>query len=124
MEQRVEAIREGKASELVWLLEHPPLYTLGTSGRAQDILRKDVPIFETGRGGQVTFHGPGQRVIYVLLDLSQRGQDLRSLYLAIRRVVNPRFKKFKRSRRTPQGARWSLGIPRAILPQKAINRRK
>lgn len=78
MEQRVEAIRQGTAPELVWLLEHPPLYTLGTSAKAEDILRDDVPTFQTGRGGQVTFHGPGQRVIYVLLDLNRRGRDLRA----------------------------------------------
>jgi lipoyl(octanoyl) transferase len=78
MEERVAAIRAGSAPELVWLLEHPPLYTAGTSARPEDL--KDpgrFPVFATGRGGQFTYHGPGQRVAYVLLDLRQRGQDVR-----------------------------------------------
>ncbi len=81
MEQRVSQIHKGTSPELIWLLEHPPIYTLGTSADPKDVLRTDVPTFETGRGGQVTFHGPGQRVIYVLLDLSRRGRDLRA-YIA------------------------------------------
>jgi lipoyl(octanoyl) transferase len=79
MESRVAAIREGSAPELVWLLEHPPLYTAGTSARDQDLIDPDLlPIFRTGRGGKFTYHGPGQRVAYVLLDLSRRGNDLRA----------------------------------------------
>jgi lipoyl(octanoyl) transferase len=78
MEERVAAIRAGSASELVWLLEHPPLYTAGTSARAQDLLApRRFPVFEAGRGGQYTYHGPGQRVGYVMLDLQRRGPDLR-----------------------------------------------
>ena len=78
MEDRVAAIRAGKASELVWLLEHPPLYTAGTSARAQDLLApRRFPVFDAGRGGQYTYHGPGQRVGYVMLDLQRRGPDLR-----------------------------------------------
>ncbi len=72
MEKRVAAIREGSAPEAVWLLEHPPLYTAGTSARAQDLLNPRFPVFETGRGGQYTYHGPGQRVGYVMLDLKSR----------------------------------------------------
>lgn len=78
MEERVEQIHQGKASELIWFLEHPPLYTLGTSGQEKDILRADVPSFKTGRGGQATFHGPGQRVVYLMLDLSKRVKDLKA----------------------------------------------
>jgi len=78
MEQRVADIRAGTAGELVWLLEHPPLYTAGTSAREADLLEPDrFPVHRTGRGGQYTYHGPGQRVAYVMLDLSRRGQDLR-----------------------------------------------
>jgi len=79
MEARVAAIRAGTAPELAWLLEHPPLYTAGTSARPGDLIAPDLlPVFRTGRGGQYTYHGPGQRVGYVMLDLSQRGSDLRA----------------------------------------------
>ena len=78
MEARVKAIRDGEASELVWLLEHPPLYTAGTSADPHDLLTPDrFPVFQTGRGGQYTYHGPGQRVAYVMLDLKRRGPDVR-----------------------------------------------
>jgi lipoyl(octanoyl) transferase len=77
MEARVAKIAAGAASELVWLLEHPPLYTAGTSANRADVLDARFPVFESGRGGQMTYHGPGQRVGYVMLDLRQRGPDLR-----------------------------------------------
>ncbi|MEQ8664590.1 MAG: lipoyl(octanoyl) transferase LipB [Rhodospirillales bacterium] len=78
MEDRVAAIRAGTAPETVWLLEHPPLYTAGTSADAADLVDPErFPVFETGRGGQYTYHGPGQRVAYVMLDLKRRGQDIR-----------------------------------------------
>jgi lipoyl(octanoyl) transferase len=79
MEARAAAIRAGEASELCWLLEHPPLYTAGTSARDEDLLTPHrLPVFRTGRGGQYTYHGPGQRVGYVMLDLQRRGPDLRA----------------------------------------------
>lgn len=80
MEARVAAIREGNAPEMVWLLEHPPVYTAGTSARDEDLLDAgDVPVHRTGRGGQFTYHGPGQRVGYVMLDLRRRDRaDLRA----------------------------------------------
>src|SRR6266705_2926225 len=78
MEARVAAIAAGQAPELVWLLEHPPLYTSGTSGKASDLLDPRFPMFATGRGGQLTYHGPGQRVAYVMLDLKQRRPDVRA----------------------------------------------
>src|SRR3954463_14024398 len=78
MEARVSAIAAGEAPELVWLLEHPPLYTSGTSGKAEDLLDARFPLFSTGRGGQLTYHGPGQRVAYVMLDLKQRRPDVRA----------------------------------------------
>jgi lipoyl(octanoyl) transferase len=85
MEARVAAIREGTAPELVWLLEHPPVYTAGTSARDEDLLDAgDVPVVRTGRGGQFTFHGPGQRVGYVMLDLRRRDRaDLRAFVHAL-----------------------------------------
>src|SRR6201996_4758905 len=78
MESRVAAIAAGDAPELVWLLEHPPLYTSGTSGNSGDLLEARFPLFATGRGGQLTYHGPGQRVAYVMLDLKQRRPDVRA----------------------------------------------
>lgn len=72
MEQRVAGIRDGSASEAVWLLEHPPLYTGGTSAKASDMLKPQFPVYKTGRGGEYTYHGPGQRVAYVMLDLKKR----------------------------------------------------
>ncbi|MCJ2068291.1 lipoyl(octanoyl) transferase LipB [Methylobacterium sp. J-030] len=79
MEARVEAIARGAAPECVWLLEHPPLYTAGTSARPEDLVTPDrFPVHATGRGGQYTYHGPGQRVAYVMLDLDRRSRDLRA----------------------------------------------
>src|ERR1700733_4757205 len=78
MDARAADIAAGRAAELVWLLEHPPLYTSGTSGKAQDLLDPRFPVFATGRGGQLTYHGPGQRVAYAMLDLKQRQPDVRA----------------------------------------------
>jgi lipoyl(octanoyl) transferase len=78
MESRVADIAAQRAPELVWLLEHPPLYTSGTSGKAGDLLEARFPLFETGRGGQLTYHGPGQRVAYAMLDLKRRRPDVRA----------------------------------------------
>jgi lipoyl(octanoyl) transferase len=79
MEARVQGIRAGRERELVWLLEHPPLYTAGTSARPEDLLTPArFPVFTAGRGGQYTYHGPGQRIAYVMLDLQRRGPDLRA----------------------------------------------
>jgi len=84
MDERVAAIAEGRALELVWLLEHPPLYTAGTSANERDLVEPDrFPVFRTGRGGQYTYHGPGQRVAYVMLDLNRRTPDLRRFVAAL-----------------------------------------
>jgi lipoyl(octanoyl) transferase len=78
MERRIAAIRDGRARELVWLLEHPPLYTAGTSARAEDLLDPGrLPVYRSGRGGQYTYHGPGQRIAYVMLDLNRHDRDVR-----------------------------------------------
>ncbi len=84
MEARAEAIADGRAGELVWLLEHPPLYTAGVSAKAGDLLAPDrFPVFQSGRGGQYTYHGPGQRVAYVMLDLRARRRDVRAFVAAL-----------------------------------------
>ncbi len=84
MEARAEAIAAGTAGELVWLLEHPPLYTAGVSARVDDLLEPGrFPVFQSGRGGQYTYHGPGQRVAYVMLDLRERGRDVRRFVQAL-----------------------------------------
>src|SRR5882724_6342716 len=84
MEARAADIAEGRAGELVWLLEHPPLYTAGVSAKLGDLLQPDrFPVFESGRGGQFTYHGPGQRVAYVMLDLTRRQRDVRAFVAAL-----------------------------------------
>ena len=88
MESRVEAIASGKARELVWLLEHPPLYTAGTGADPSDLLAPDrFPVHRTGRGGQYTYHGPGQRVAYVMLDLNARRPDVRAFVADLERWI-------------------------------------
>jgi lipoyl(octanoyl) transferase len=87
MERRAADIADSKAGELVWLLEHPPLYTSGTSGKQGDLLAPRFPLFATGRGGQVTYHGPGQRVAYVMLDLKRRRPDVRAYVAALEQWI-------------------------------------
>lgn len=83
METRAQAIAEGEAPELVWLVEHPPLYTAGTSAQDSDLVEARFPVHRTGRGGQFTYHGPGQRVAYVMLDLKRRNPDVRAFVAAL-----------------------------------------
>ena len=84
MEQRAAAIRDAAAPELVWLVEHRPLYTAGTSAQAADLIEPDrLPVYKTGRGGEYTYHGPGQRVAYVMLDLKRRREDVRAFVAAL-----------------------------------------
>ena len=88
MDARAEAIAQGLEPECVWLLEHPPLYTAGTSARDGDLVEPNrFPVFKTGRGGQYTYHGPGQRVAYVMLDLKRRGADVRAYVAGLERWV-------------------------------------
>ncbi|MBL4838227.1 MAG: lipoyl(octanoyl) transferase LipB [Kordiimonadaceae bacterium] len=88
MEARVKAIRAGTAPELVWLLEHPPLYTAGTSADIADLVDPDrFPVYDAGRGGQYTYHGPGQRVVYFMLDLTKRGKDVRKFIYGLEKVM-------------------------------------
>jgi lipoyl(octanoyl) transferase len=83
MNTRAAAIAAGLEPELVWLIEHPPLYTAGTSANAADVLDARFPVHEAGRGGQMTYHGPGQRVVYVMLDLKRRGPDVRKFVVTL-----------------------------------------
>ncbi|RAK31045.1 lipoyl(octanoyl) transferase [Falsochrobactrum ovis] len=109
MEERVQAIREGKAKELVWLVEHPPLYTAGTSARVEDLLSPDrFPVFQTGRGGEYTYHGPGQRVAYVMLDLKRRREDVRAFVAALEQWIIETLEQFnvKGERREDRVGVW------------------
>lgn len=83
MQARAAAIADGREAERVWLLEHPPLYTAGTSAKPVELIEARFPVFESGRGGQMTYHGPGQRVAYVMLDLKRRGPDVRRFVATI-----------------------------------------
>ena len=94
MEARVAAIADGTAEEMVWLVEHPPLYTAGTSAKPQDLLDQRFPVHEAGRGGQFTYHGPGQRVAYVMLDLNRRRKDVRCFVASLERWIIATLENF------------------------------
>ncbi len=84
MQERAHAIAAGTAGELIWLLEHPPIYTAGTSARDDELIAADrFPVFKTGRGGRLTYHGPGQRIAYVMLDLKRRSSDVRAFVASL-----------------------------------------
>lgn len=115
MEARAEAIRAGAADECVWLLEHPPLYTAGTSARPDELVKPLFPVFETRRGGRFTYHGPGQRVAYVMLDLERRGRDLRRYVHALEGWVIAALSDFQVRAERREG-RVGVWVPR---PDKA-----
>lgn len=94
MESRVQQIIECTADEMIWLLEHPPLYTAGTSATSSDLLEAQFPVYQTGRGGQYTYHGPGQRIAYVMLDLRKRGQNLRKFVQQLESWIILTLKEF------------------------------
>src|SRR5258708_18308673 len=108
MEARVAGIAAQRANELVWLLEHPPLYPSGTSGKAGDLLDPRFPMFATGRGGQLTYHGPGQRVAYVMLDLKQRRPDVRAYVAGLEEWIIRTLATFdvRGERREDRGGVW------------------
>ncbi|MCB1432309.1 MAG: lipoyl(octanoyl) transferase LipB [Alphaproteobacteria bacterium] len=109
MDREVDAIAHGEAPERIWLLEHPPLYTAGTSAKPQDLVSPDrFPVFKAGRGGQYTYHGPGQRVAYVMLDLKQRGADLRVFVTGLEQWVIDTLDQFnvKGERREDRVGVW------------------
>ena len=112
MENRVANIQEGKNPELIWLLEHPPLITAGTSAKSDDLFdKKRFPVFETGRGGQYTYHGPGQRVIYAMLDLRVRGADVRKFIRDLEEWIILALSQFNinAERRTDRIGIWVRG---------------
>src|SRR3979490_1089814 len=111
MEAGVAEIAAGSAPELVWLLEHPPLYTSGTSGKASDLLEPRFPVFATGRGGQLTYHGPGQRVAYAMLDLKRRRPDVRAYVAGLEEWIIRTLAAFNvRGERGEDGGRvWGKG---------------
>ena len=95
MNERVDLIQKGNAKELVWLLEHPPLYSAGTSAKPKDLLIPNrFPVFKTGRGGQYTYHGPGQRVAYIMLDLNRRRRDIRAFVSSLETWIINTLSKF------------------------------
>ena len=108
MEARVAQIAAGTASEAIWLLEHPPLYTAGTSANDADLIDARFPVHVAGRGGQYTYHGPGQRVVYVMLDLNTRGRDVRQFVCALENWVIGTLAQFnvKGERRTGRVGVW------------------
>jgi lipoyl(octanoyl) transferase len=108
MERRVEAMRAGRAAELAWLLEHPPLYTAGTSARSDDLLSHRFPVYEAGRGGHYTYHGPGQRVVYLMLDLKRRKPDVRAYVRALEEWIIRALERFnvRGERRTGRIGIW------------------
>ena len=112
MEARASAIAEGHAPELVWLLEHPPLYTAGVSAKAADLLQPDwFPVHAVGRGGQYTYHGPGQRVAYVMLDLTARRRDVRGFVVALEAWLIDALATSHKMR-VPQGPAYAVGFNR------------
>ncbi len=95
MEERVEAIHAGRARERIWLVEHPPLYTAGTSAAEEELLAPGrFPVYSAGRGGRFTYHGPGQRVVYVMLDLTRQGRDLRAFVCKLEKWVIAALARF------------------------------
>ena len=103
MEALQKAIRDDEACELVWLLEHPPLYTGGTSADPAELLSRQFPVYDTGRGGRYTYHGPGQRVGYVMLDLAKRGKDVRCYVHALEGWVIDTLARFDVNARRADG---------------------
>lgn len=115
MEHRVAAIRNGSENEAIWLVEHPPLYTAGTSAKDSDLLDARFPVFPTGRGGQYTYHGPGQRVVYVMLDLNRRGRDVRRFVSWLEHWVIATLAEFNVTGELRDG-RVGVWVPRPEMP--------
>jgi lipoyl(octanoyl) transferase len=126
MEARAAAIFAGEAEELIWLVEHPPLYTAGTSARTQDLLEARFPVHASGRGGQYTYHGPGQRVIYVMLDLNRRGRDVRAFVKSLEDWVIDALAEFtlKGEIRDGRVGVWVARPDKAPLPDGSMREDK
>lgn len=116
MEARANAIAAGDADELIWLVEHPPLYTAGTSAKPADLIDPDrFPVYDTRRGGQYTYHGPGQRVAYVMLDLNKRGRDVRAFVKQLETWVIATLDQFNIHGEIREG-RVGVWVPRPDKP--------
>ena len=127
MEAEVAAIADGRADELVWLLEHPPLYTAGTSADAKDLIMPDrFPVYQTGRGGEYTYHGPGQRVAYVMLDLKRRRQDVRAYVAALEEVIirTLDMMNVRGERREDRVGVWVRRPEKPLLPDGSVSEDK
>lgn len=127
MEREVAAIANGEADELVWLLEHPPLYTAGTSANSADLIEPDrFPVFATGRGGEYTYHGPGQRVVYVMLDLKRRRPDVRAFVAALEDVIIRTLDKMnvRGERREDRVGVWVRRPEKPVLPDGSVSEDK
>lgn len=127
MESRVASIAMRDSSELIWLLEHDPLYTAGTSARDEDLLTPNrFPVFKTGRGGQYTYHGPGQRIAYVMLDLSRRNQDVRQFVAVLEQWVINTLSSFgvTGERREDRVGVWVRRPEKAPLPDGTMREDK
>lgn len=119
MEARADAVRKGEAPETVWLVEHPPLYTAGTSARSEDLVEPDrFPVFSAGRGGEYTYHGPGQRVAYVMLDLKRRREDVRAFVAALEEWIIRTLDRFnvRGERREDRVGVWVVRPDRPAMP--------
>lgn len=127
MEARVAEIVAGRADEAVWLVEHPPLYTAGTSAQAADLTDPDrFPVHQTGRGGQYTYHGPGQRVVYVMMDLNRRGRDVRAFVQSLEAWVIDALAEFNLTGHIRDGrvGVWVERPDRAPLPDGGMREDK
>ncbi len=123
MEARADAIRQGRAAELVWLVEHPPLYTAGTSARPVDLVEPDrFPVHQAGRGGEYTYHGPGQRVAYVMLDLKRRREDVRAFVAALENWIIATLAAFnvKGERREDRVGVWVVRPDRPAMADGSV----
>jgi lipoyl(octanoyl) transferase len=119
METRAEAIRAGTSPELIWLVEHPPLYTAGTSSHVEDLIEPDrFPVYSAGRGGEYTYHGPGQRVAYVMLDLKRRREDVRAFVAALEQWIIRTLAAFnvRGERREDRVGVWVVRPDRPPMP--------
>ncbi|UXN04750.1 lipoyl(octanoyl) transferase LipB [Bartonella sp. HY406] len=124
MQKRAEAIRSDNARELIWLVEHPPLYTAGTSANINDLIAPDrFPVYDAGRGGEYTYHGPGQRIVYIMLDLKKRREDIRAFVAAIEQWIIDTLAEFniKGERREDRVGVWVVRPerPSTIIGQPA-----
>ncbi len=123
MEARAAAIHAGRAGEQVWLLEHPPLYTAGTSAKDADLVAPDrFPVFRSGRGGQFTYHGPGQRIAYLMLDLNRRGPDLRRYVAGLEDWIIATLARFNVTgeRRPERIGVWVKRPDKPLLPDGSV----